>query len=88
MAWPGPSHPGRTTFAVHQQTFFDELTSCDDADGIGNLFVDQRNEVVEVGSGRVPYDPDGEAWHAPTTWLERAIGPPATKLTSSERRND
>jgi hypothetical protein len=79
--WPGPEDIGISELSLMQQSLFDEIMATSDNKGhLVDLWDKIHEIVVRVAKTKVPYDPDKDAWHAPTlavwqaAWTAGLIG--------------
>jgi hypothetical protein len=65
--WPGPEEPAVEKLTYQQQELLDRIMAeTNESEELGALWDRVYETVFQRASPRVPYDPDQDAWHAPT----------------------
>jgi hypothetical protein len=71
--WPGPEEFSIEAVALEQQAIFDEIMNQagDEKEPLKILWDCIHSIVLRVASSQVPYDPEEDAWHAPSSavWM-------------------
>jgi len=65
--WPGPEAPSVQSLFDPLSELIDRTIGLSDLPVLQAIFERVRSNVVDAASVLVPYDPNQDAWHAPTT---------------------
>jgi hypothetical protein len=72
--WPGPEEPTITELSLRHQALFDDIMADAGAQRAALTEVWDRvhDRVFRAAAPKVPYDPQRDAWHGPTTAVWQA----------------